>query len=80
MLRTVSPRWVRRTDSVSTHLKPSRVTSGAKASGIDSAFMPKAGSRSASPGTPGTLPSPVMTSTSPSLASPPATTVPWILI
>ena len=44
------------------------------------AFMPKAGSRTSSPGTFGRGPSPMMTSHSLTRSSCVATAVPWILI
>ena len=75
-----SLRWVNSTESVSTVLKPWRFTSLTNASETLIAFMPKAGSRTSSPGTIGRLPSPTMTRNSPSRTSCVATTVPWILI
>ena len=57
-----SVRWVSSTETGSIGLKPSRRASLTKASGMAIALMPKAGSRTSSPGTSGRGPSPMITS------------------
>ena len=60
-----SLRCVSSTDILSMGLKPARLASATKASEIQLAFMPNAGSRVSSPGTSGLRPSPLMTRNSP---------------
>ena len=75
-----SLRCVSSTETGSTGLKPSRLASLTKASGIAMARMPKAGSRTSSPGRLGRGPSPMMMRWSLTRNSWVATAVPWILI
>jgi hypothetical protein len=64
-----SLKWVSNTDMLSIGVKPSRFSSFTNASEIHTAFMPKAGSRTSSPGKSGLRSSPNMTGYSPSLSS-----------
>src|SRR6202022_3680271 len=50
LLRMTSLKWVSNTDMLSIGVKPSRFSSFTNASEIHTAFVPKAGSRTSSPG------------------------------